>query len=209
MVVTDAIEEPSPSSNFSQPPSRHFYVTVVDRPHFKMETLVRFLGVVVRRPALPIVVCCTSRDQLNAVCSTISTISTSPSFLFPLWYLTKTYLRRIATCLAADGIVINVAVGGEVITLKNIEESSRLIMAEMPINLLLWFSLGFFNNVILPTTENTDSITWNRIWERYDKEGGDMMGATLVNDNMANVELEIDFSWSKTYRLDLPVTEGC
>ncbi|KAJ6990228.1 hypothetical protein NC653_018692 [Populus alba x Populus x berolinensis] len=76
MVVTDAIEEPSPSSNFSQPPPHHFYVTVVDKPHFKMETLVRLLGVAARYPALPNMVCCTSRDQPDAVCSTIST---SPS----------------------------------------------------------------------------------------------------------------------------------
>lgn len=40
--------------------------------------------------------------------------------------------KYVKTC--ADGIVINVVVGGEVITLKNIEESSSLIMAEMPIN---------------------------------------------------------------------------
>jgi translation initiation factor 4A len=41
----------------------------------------------------------------------------------------------VKTC--ADGIVINVVVGGEVITLKNIEESSSLVIAEMPINVSL------------------------------------------------------------------------
>ncbi|PWA36722.1 hypothetical protein CTI12_AA597140 [Artemisia annua] len=40
----------------------------------------------------------------------------------------------MATCLAADGIVINMVVGGEVVTLKSIEESSSLVIAEMPIN---------------------------------------------------------------------------
>ncbi|KAJ6916251.1 hypothetical protein NC652_018828 [Populus alba x Populus x berolinensis] len=69
MVVTDAIEEPSPSSNFSQPPPHHFYVTVVDKTPLQN-------GVAARCPALPNMVCCTSRDQLDAVCSTIST---SPS----------------------------------------------------------------------------------------------------------------------------------
>lgn len=34
------------------------------------------------------------------------------------------------------------------------------------------------------------------------------MGATLVNDNMTNVVLEMDFSWSKTYRPDFLVTRG-
>ncbi|XP_052196324.1 ATP-dependent RNA helicase eIF4A [Diospyros lotus] len=47
----------------------------------------------------------------------------------------ETYTRRMATCLATDGIVINMVVGGEVVTLKNIEESSGLVIAEMPINI--------------------------------------------------------------------------
>lgn len=45
------------------------------------------------------------------------------------------YSRRMSTCLAADGIVINMVVGGEVVTLKGIEESSGLVIAEMPINI--------------------------------------------------------------------------
>ncbi|KAJ6678429.1 RNA HELICASE [Salix viminalis] len=226
MTITDSIEEPSllsspsPSSNFSQPPPRHFYVTVVDRPHFKMETLVHLLGVAARRPALPIVVCCSSRDQLDAVCSAVSNLPfislaclysdlaesnrnvileefrkatvrwnqivnadqsgggggsggetgnnndesnansnktkshmiVATDACLPLPVLgeapvsarvlinyelpsKETYLRRMATCLAADGIVINVVGGGEVITLKNIGESSSLVIAEMPINI--------------------------------------------------------------------------
>lgn len=47
----------------------------------------------------------------------------------------ETYMRRMATCLATDGIVINMVVGGEVVTLKSIEESSSLVIAEMPINI--------------------------------------------------------------------------
>ncbi|KAE9466863.1 hypothetical protein C3L33_01237, partial [Rhododendron williamsianum] len=47
----------------------------------------------------------------------------------------ETYMRRMATCLAADGIVISMVVGGEVVTLKSIEESSCLVIAEMPINI--------------------------------------------------------------------------
>ncbi|KAJ6288642.1 hypothetical protein OIU76_024595 [Salix suchowensis] len=198
MTITDSIEEPpllsspSPSSNFSQPPPRHFYVTVVDRPHFKTETLVHLLGVAVRRPALPIVVCCSSRDQLDAVCSAVSNLpfislaclysdlaesnrnvileefrkatvrwnqivnadQIATDACLPLPVLgeapvsarvlinyelpsKETYLRRMATCLAADGIVINVVGGGEVITLKTIEESSSLVIAEMPINVSL------------------------------------------------------------------------
>ncbi|KOM45029.1 hypothetical protein LR48_Vigan06g033500 [Vigna angularis] len=44
----------------------------------------------------------------------------------------ETYARRLATCLTADGIVINMVVGGEVVTLKSIEESSNIVMQEMP-----------------------------------------------------------------------------
>ena len=35
--------------------------------------------------------------------------------------------------LSADGIVINMVVGGEVVTLKSIEENTNVIIAEMPI----------------------------------------------------------------------------
>lgn len=42
--------------------------------------------------------------------------------------------------LCADGIVINMVVGGEVVTLKNVEESSGLIIAEMPIDVCLTYA---------------------------------------------------------------------
>ncbi|KAG6766968.1 hypothetical protein POTOM_028147 [Populus tomentosa] len=97
--------------------------------------LVYLLGVAAHRPALPIVVCYTSRDQLDTVCSAVSNLpfislaSLVPDgFHIPI----ETYLRRMATCLAADETAINVVVGGEVITLKNIEESSSLVIAEIP-----------------------------------------------------------------------------
>ncbi|KAK9678548.1 hypothetical protein RND81_11G218600 [Saponaria officinalis] len=200
----EAASSPSrhPPNTLSQP--RHFYLAV-DRLPFKMETLVDLLGVVGRRSGLPIVVCCTSRDELDAVCSTVSIlpyISLSSlysdlaeteralvlerfrqaalkwhqnSFLSgdelfesgeeeiksPLVVVTdvclpliasgesplparvlinyelptkkEIYMRRMAACLTSDGIVINMVVGGEVVTLKSIEESSNLIVAEMPI----------------------------------------------------------------------------
>ena len=57
------------------------------------ETVVELLGVLGRRPWLPIVVCCSSRDELDAVCSSLSTLpfisfaalvllSSSPSWFF-------------------------------------------------------------------------------------------------------------------------------
>ncbi|CAN6706368.1 unnamed protein product [Malus baccata var. baccata] len=54
----------------------------------------------------------------------------------------ETYTRRMTTCLAAgfvlpNGIVINMVVGGEVVTLKSLEESSNLVIAEMPIHVSL------------------------------------------------------------------------
>uniref|UniRef100_A0A1D1YWD3 ATP-dependent RNA helicase FAL1 n=1 Tax=Anthurium amnicola TaxID=1678845 RepID=A0A1D1YWD3_9ARAE len=47
----------------------------------------------------------------------------------------ESYVRRISTCLAADGIVINMVVGGEIVVLKALEESSGIVIAEMPINI--------------------------------------------------------------------------
>jgi len=46
----------------------------------------------------------------------------------------EAYLRRMSTCLAPEGIVINMVVGGEVATLKALEENSGLLIAEMPIH---------------------------------------------------------------------------
>eukprot|EP00268_Persea_americana_P001027 TRINITY_DN10305_c0_g2_i4.p1 TRINITY_DN10305_c0_g2~~TRINITY_DN10305_c0_g2_i4.p1 ORF type:complete len:239 (+),score=48.46 TRINITY_DN10305_c0_g2_i4:102-719(+) len=194
---------PSSSHHFSSP--RHYYVAV-DRLQFKMETLVDLLGVAGRHHSLPIALCCSSRDELDAVCSTVSNLSyislaslysdlaeaerililekfrratsewnqnighledgcengdqEQKSFMivvtdaclpvvasgeapiaahilinYELPTKKETYLRRISTCLAADGVVINMVVGGEVVTLKGIEESSGLIIAEMPINI--------------------------------------------------------------------------
>lgn len=207
-MAIDSVDSPSspspPSSNFSQP--RHFYLAV-DRVQFKMETLVDLLGVAGRRSSLPVVLCCSSRDELDAVCSAInnlpniylaslysdlaeneralilekfrqgtsdwnlsitahpgdnsengnqdlkssmivvtdaclplvasgeSPISARLLINYELPTKKETYLRRMSTCLASDGIVINMVVGGEVVTLKNLEESSGLVIAEMPIHI--------------------------------------------------------------------------
>lgn len=193
---------PSPSHSSQQ---RHFYVAV-DRPQFKMETLVDLLELASHRPCLPIAVCCSSRDELDAVCSAVSNLpfislaslysdlaeaeralilenfrqatmryqnviaqsgedkeikkgedkshmvvvtdaclpflasgesSISARVLINYELPTKkeTYMRRMATCLGADGIVINMVVGGEVVTLKSMEESSGLTVAEMPMHI--------------------------------------------------------------------------
>ncbi|XP_010666624.2 uncharacterized protein LOC104883764 isoform X1 [Beta vulgaris subsp. vulgaris] len=204
-MATEIGETPSsPSQSPSYPVSqlRHFYLAV-DRPQFRVETLVDLLGVVGRRSGLPMVVCCSSRDELDAVCSTVSSlpyislsslysdladsdraqilesfhhattkwnqsdvqsshggeneeegpkshmvvvtdaclpITPSESPLparvlinYELPVKKEIYMRRMAACLASDGIVINMVVGGEVVTLKSIEEGSNLIIAEMPI----------------------------------------------------------------------------
>ncbi|CAH8358651.1 unnamed protein product [Eruca vesicaria subsp. sativa] len=211
--------EASPSPAFQSPsrssqPQLHFYLAV-DRPQFKMETVVELLGVLGRRPWLPIVVCCSSRDELDAVCSSLSTLpcisfaalysdlgereramvlekfrqatvnsevieecleesetgeeedekkshlvvvtdvclpmlssgesSLSSRVLINYELPTKkdTYTRRLASCLASGGIVVNMVVGGEVTTLKSLEESSGIIIAEMPINVFLFYRLTF------------------------------------------------------------------
>ncbi|MCL7051782.1 hypothetical protein MKW94_015430 [Papaver nudicaule] len=201
----DSPSSPSPSpSNFSHP--RHFYLAV-DRVQFKMETLVDLLGVAARRSSLPVVLCCSSRDELDAVCSAInnlphislsslysdlaederalilekfrqatsdwnrniiahpgddsgngnedrkssmiivtdvclplvasgeSPVSARLLINFELPTKKEIYLRRMSACLASDGIVINMVVGGEVVTLKNLEETSGLVIAEMPIHI--------------------------------------------------------------------------
>ncbi|XP_059642383.1 uncharacterized protein LOC132284308 [Cornus florida] len=211
-MATDVVEAPStpsqPPTHFGQ--TRHFYLAV-DRLNFKMETLVDLLGMAGHRPSMPMVVCCSTRDELDAVCFAVSNLSyISLSCLYSdlaeaeralilekfrqammrwnqnandqskddskiekeeqkshLIVVTdaclpllaagespitarvlinyelpskkETYMRRMATCLATDGIVINMVVGGEVVTLKSIEESSNLVIAEMPIHIFEMF----------------------------------------------------------------------
>ncbi|XP_074354580.1 ATP-dependent RNA helicase eIF4A isoform X2 [Apium graveolens] len=53
---------------------RHFYLAV-DRLQFKMETLVDLLGMAGRLPCLPMVVCCNSRDELDAISYALSNLS--------------------------------------------------------------------------------------------------------------------------------------
>ncbi|KAI4330284.1 hypothetical protein MLD38_028584 [Melastoma candidum] len=217
MSGSDAMEDSSPippptppSFSHSRHPNfsnRHFYLAV-DRHQFKMDTLIDLLRVAGRRAGLPLVVCCSSRDELDAVCCSVSNLpfitlealysdlaeverarvlerfrqstirwSQNPEIGFTadgnnnedveqkshVVVVTDTcvpligsgessmsarliinyelptkkeiYARRIAACLAADGIVINMVVGGEVVTLKSLEESSNLLISEMPINI--------------------------------------------------------------------------
>ncbi|KAL8172061.1 hypothetical protein V2J09_023865 [Rumex salicifolius] len=199
--IVDAASGTSPSPSHSSQ-QRHFYLAV-DRIQFKMETLIDLLGVVGRRSGLPVILCCSSRDELDAVCTAVSSlpyislgslysdlseaerttilenfrqiisewhqivhvqsenttekydekshmivvtdaclpvVSSGESPLsapvlinYELPLKKETYSRRTGTCLAADGIVINMVVGGEVVALKNIEETSNLVIAEMPI----------------------------------------------------------------------------
>ncbi|CAI0430305.1 unnamed protein product, partial [Linum tenue] len=186
---------------------RHFYLAV-DRLQFKMEMLVDLLGVAGRRSGIPMAVCCSSRDELDAVCSAVSNLpdislaslysdlaesertlvletfrqatikwaesamtsvqfgddgenqnnenksqmivvtdaclpgvlsgesSIAARILINYELPTKKvfFLTPRLRALSADGIVINVVAGGEVVTLKNVEESCGLLIAEMPIN---------------------------------------------------------------------------
>ncbi|KAL9261178.1 Eukaryotic initiation factor 4A-III-like protein [Drosera capensis] len=177
---------------------------------FCEETLVDLLGLIGRRPGLPVVVCCSSRDELDAVCYGVSglvfissaaahsdlsetdraevlrnfygatlqwhqniftqagdaedemggagkkshmiivTDACLPIFSsgepqlsalvlinYELPAKKEIYTRRMATCLAPDGIVINMVVGGEVMSLRSLEESMNLVIAEMPINVTI------------------------------------------------------------------------
>ncbi|GMN30100.1 hypothetical protein TIFTF001_002690 [Ficus carica] len=76
-MAIDAVESPSPSpsspslSLSSQ--QRHFYVAV-DRLQYKMVTLLDLLGMAGHRPGLPMVVTCSSRDELDSVCFAVSSL---------------------------------------------------------------------------------------------------------------------------------------
>ncbi|XP_020206912.1 uncharacterized protein LOC109793406 isoform X2 [Cajanus cajan] len=52
---------------------RHFYLAV-DRLQFKMQTVVELVDLVARCPCLPIVVCCSTRDDLDSLCSSLSAL---------------------------------------------------------------------------------------------------------------------------------------
>ncbi|XP_031491493.1 uncharacterized protein LOC116258466 [Nymphaea colorata] len=67
----------SPSSHLRRQDGeaiRQYYVAV-DRLQFKMETLVDLLDVIGRRSSLPVILCCSSRDELDAVCANISNLT--------------------------------------------------------------------------------------------------------------------------------------
>ncbi|XP_047322925.1 eukaryotic initiation factor 4A [Impatiens glandulifera] len=210
-MAIEAVESLSPVSqshtSYRQP--HHFYLPV-DRLQFKEGTLVDLLRTIGRLPLLPIVVCCSTRDVLDAVSyavANLSHISTASLYSdlslaerasvlenfreatmkwnqmgtirsegdseetvtieeqkshmivvtdaclplitcgespitarllinYELPTKKETYMRRMTTCLAADGIVINMLVEGEMMTLKGIEQSSGLVISEMPINIL-------------------------------------------------------------------------
>lgn len=57
--------------------------------------------------------------------------------------------------MSTDGIIINMVVGGEVVTLKNIEESSSLVIAEMPINVSSLLTLSSRNYLL-----EDNMVTW-------------------------------------------------
>jgi len=69
--------------------------------------LVHLLGVAARRPALPIVVCCTSRDQLDAVCSAVSNLPfISLASLVPdSIYITNLLLLLLVAAAAAAAAI--------------------------------------------------------------------------------------------------------
>ncbi|KAL6642992.1 hypothetical protein ACP70R_021173 [Stipagrostis hirtigluma subsp. patula] len=198
---SDVLPSPtSPAASPSHPsPGRHYYLAV-DRIQFKMRTLLELLGVVAeRRVGLPIAICVSSRDELDAVCAAVANlpfVSLSPLYsdqaeaerasvldkfrqATAQWnHATKatnitesskpeSTCSKLSIIVATDaclplsamaeaplmarvlmnyelpakkeaylrhGIVINMVVGGEVATLKALEESSGLLIAEMPIH---------------------------------------------------------------------------
>nr|CAB3494767.1 unnamed protein product [Digitaria exilis] len=65
---------PDPCDNLFPSPGRHYYLAV-DRTEFKIRTLLELLGVVTdRRGGLPIAICVSSRDELDAVCAAVANL---------------------------------------------------------------------------------------------------------------------------------------
>ncbi|XP_048131441.1 uncharacterized protein LOC115740229 isoform X2 [Rhodamnia argentea] len=133
-MAIDAVEDssiPSPSSSYSIPSQpRHFYVAV-DRLQFKMETLVDLLGVAGRRPGLPVVVSCSSRDELDAVCCAISNL--------PFISLASLYsdLAETERALVLDGFrqstlhwnqSVVVQSGNDIKAVEDVEQKSHIVV---------------------------------------------------------------------------------
>ncbi|KAK1556996.1 hypothetical protein Q3G72_015863 [Acer saccharum] len=205
-MAIDGIEAPSLPSQ-----SLHFIFR---------ETMVDLLGVLGRRTCLPMVVCSSSRDELDSVCSAYSNlpyisfsslysdlvegertrilenfrqatfswnqnisaqsgddnetgkdeqkscmivvtdaclpvlasrespISAHVLIIFELPMKKETYIGRIATCLAA------------VVTLKSIEESSNLVIAEMPINSEICMTIPYRS---LKKIKHAEIVQWNKL----------------------------------------------
>ena len=74
------------------------------------ETLVDLLGVAGRRSCLPMVVCCSSRDELDAVCSAVSNLPyiflTSLVFFFFFFFFLSHFFSNCTDNFFAIGIVL-------------------------------------------------------------------------------------------------------
>ncbi|XP_038984516.1 uncharacterized protein LOC103718295 isoform X3 [Phoenix dactylifera] len=129
--LPEALRSPSPpSSHFS--PGRHYHVAV-DRLQFKMVALLRFLfwvmvltnlserGGAVASVAAS-VICCRAGRRLRGL----------QPYLY-LAFVPGNILQAYVN-LFSSRIMIGMVVGGEVVALKELEESSCVVIAEMPIN---------------------------------------------------------------------------
>ncbi|KAG0581619.1 hypothetical protein KC19_4G266300 [Ceratodon purpureus] len=71
--VADALMQPTAPRSRSREgePLQQYYIAV-DRQQYKMETVVDLLLVLGRRASLPVAICCSARDSLDAVCARVS-----------------------------------------------------------------------------------------------------------------------------------------
>lgn len=58
---------------------------------FEQETLLDLLGMAGRRPYLPMIVCCSTRDELDAVCSNVSNLSSCISVSSLVWFASLSF----------------------------------------------------------------------------------------------------------------------
>uniref|UniRef100_A0A7I4AFA7 Helicase C-terminal domain-containing protein n=1 Tax=Physcomitrium patens TaxID=3218 RepID=A0A7I4AFA7_PHYPA len=70
--LMETLSSPTPPRRAREGEGLQQYYIAVDRQKFKMDTFVQMLLVLGRRASLPIAICCSARDSLDAVCARIS-----------------------------------------------------------------------------------------------------------------------------------------
>lgn len=108
----------------------------------------------------------------------------SSRFYFTIHFNFRDMLPRFILMIMrrcpADGIVINMVVGGEVVALKGLEESSGLVIAEMPINVS--FNVIFVLSII------------SAVWLTCSNHGADLWNLMKILSSSASKDSYVEFT---------------